>query len=279
MMRKTAALFLTSALIMVSCGPSVDVKRRHTRQAEIASVKDSSRPERTAGTGRAEDRAVAQNVIAQAIHAGGSEDRLARTRTMIRNATGKLFVFDKEYHFSTQLTLDLPDRFRDLIEFEADNQKNHITRVVTRDQAWMLNAGVKSEISKPEADELREEAYVIWLTTLIPLKDSAFQLSPVPDATVDGRPAAGVHVSRAGHGDVSLYFDKQTSRLVKIERQALEVGLPVKKEYLLSEPREFEGIMRATKQIEFTAGKKSTELSITSFQFPGKVDDSVFAKP
>ncbi len=67
--------------------------------------------------------------------------------------------------------------------------------------------------------------------------------------------------------------------MTKLERQAREVGLVVTKEYLFSEPREFEGITRATKQVELASGKKITELSITSFQFPGRVEENTFAKP
>jgi hypothetical protein len=228
---------------------------------------------------RADDREAALAVINEVIRGDGGEERLARCRIMARNARGTFFFFGKDVRFTTQLVLEFPDRLRDTIEVEQDNQKVHIVRVVTRDGAWTSTGGVAAEMNKPEADELREEMYVLWLTTLVPLKDAAFQLAVLPESKVDGRPAAAIKVSRAGHPDVKLHFDKQTKRLTKLERQAREVGLVVNKEYLFSEPRDFEGVTRATKQVEFAAGKKTTELLATSFAFPGKVEESAFAKP
>ena len=228
---------------------------------------------------RGDDREKALDIIAAAIRADGGEDRLARSRVMVRNARGTFFFFGKDVHFTTQLVFEFPDRFRDVIDVEQDKQKLRIVRVVTRDQAWMSTGGPAAEMNKPEADELREEMYVQWLTTLVPLKEPAFQLTVLPETKVDGHSVAAIKVARAGHGDAKLCFDKQTGRLTKLDRQAREVGLAVTKEYLFSEPREFEGITRATKQVELSSGKKTTELSITSFQFPGRVEENTFAKP
>jgi hypothetical protein len=228
---------------------------------------------------RADDREAALGAITDAIRADGGEDRLARCRIMIRNARGTFFFFGKDVKFTTQLVLQFPDRLRDMIEVEQEGQKVRILRVVTPEGAWTSTGGAGAEMSKPEADELREEMYVLWLTTLVPLRDAAFQLAVLPESKVDGRAATAINVSRAGHPDVKLHFDKQTKRLAKLERQAREVGLVVNKEYLFSEPRDFEGITRATKQLELARGKKTTELSVTSFAFPGKVEEKTFAKP
>ena len=228
---------------------------------------------------RADDREAALGVITDTIRVDGGEDRLARCRNMVRNARGTFFFFGKDVKFTTQLILEFPDRLRDMIEVEQEGQKVRILRVVTRDGAWTSTGGAAAQMNKPEADELREEMYVLWLTTLVPLRDAAFQLAVLPESKVDGRPAAAIKVSRAGHPDVKLHFDKQTKRLAKLERQAREVGLVVNKEYVFSEPRDFEGVTRATRQLEFAAGKKTTELLVTSFAFPGKVEENTFAKP
>ena len=232
-----------------------------------------------AGRAQGDDREKALDVITTAIRADGGEERLARSRVMVRNARGTFFFFGKDVHFTTQLLFDFPDRFRDVTDVEQDKQKLRIVRVITRDHAWMSTGGPAAEMNKPEADELREEMYVQWLTTLVPLRDPAFQLTVLPETKIDGRSAVPIKVVRTGHGETKLFFDKQSGRLTKLERQAREVGLVVTKEYLLSEPREFEGITRATKQVELASGKKITELSITSFQFPGRVEENTFAKP
>src|SRR5262249_25113206 len=128
-------------------------------------------------------------------------------------------------------------------------------------------------------EELREEAYVQWLATLVPLKKDPFELAPVPEIKVDGKPAGGVKVSSKGHGDVKLYFDKASGLLVKIERPAREAGLQVDKEYVYSDHKTFDGVKLPTRSVELLNGKKFTQLSSAAYKFLDKPDASAFDKP
>ncbi len=132
---------------------------------------------------------------------------------MVRNARGTFFFFGKDVHFTTQLLFDFPDRFRDVTDVEQDKQKLRIVRVVTRDHAWMSTGGPAAEMNKPEADELREEMYVQWLTTLV-----AAQGPGVPAHRLAGnesrRPLGGpIKVARAGHGETKALL-RQTERTI-----------------------------------------------------------------
>jgi hypothetical protein len=135
------------------------------------------------------------------------------------------------------------------------------------------------EVGKEELSDLQEEGYMWWVLTLVPLKDKAFELTTLPDTTVDNRPAAGLKVSSKGHEDIKLYFDRDRGLLVKAERKGKEVGLPVDKAYQFSDYKTFDGVQLPTKYVEFTNGKKFLEVTSITYQFPTRVEESTFAKP
>src|SRR5262249_37997133 len=129
-------------------------------------------------------------------------------------------------------------------------------------------------------EELHEESYVIWLSSLLPFaKDTRFSLTLLPDAMGDGRPAACIKVAHKGYPDVKLYFDKQSALLVKSARHAKEAGLAIDKEYVYSAHRAFEGVQLPTKYVELVNGKKFVEVPEISYKFLTPVDEGTFARP
>jgi hypothetical protein len=234
-----------------------------------------SAPER----GQADDREAALKILDAAIQAAGGEGRLAKARLMSRTARGTIYNAGKEISFSTQLLFAPPDRLRDAIEVEVNNKKMQVTRVVNGDKGWTSAGGATLDIGSVELQELREELYYLWLTTLLPLKDPAFTLAPLPETKINGQAAVGLKISRKEHEDVKLYFGRDSGLLVKAARRAQVTGIPVDKEYLYSEPRDFDGVKLPARQLEKIAGTKSFELTITRVEFPARAEDSAFAKP
>ena len=233
----------------------------------------------TTGPARAGEREDALAVIEQAVKAHGGEDALTRAQTAVRTSTGAIASpTGKDLPFKDEMSWKLPDRFR--LSLEVGAEKTRLVTVVTSDKGWQMTGGQVAELSAERLGELREEAYVLWLETLVPLKtDSAFELAPLPEAKVNGQPAAGVKVAHKGHTEASLYLDKQSGLLVKIARRAREAGLTVDKEYLFSDHKDFDGVKMPTKQQELLNGKRFTELTGISYKFPSSLDDSTFAKP
>src|SRR6202011_4293737 len=103
--------------------------------------------------------------------------------------------------------------------------------------------------------------------------------APLPEAKVNGQPAAGVKVASKGHADAKLYFDAATHLLVKIERTTREAGLSLDKEYLFGDHKDFDGVKLPTRLTETLEGKKASELTSASYKFPSKPDDAAFSKP
>ncbi len=230
-----------------------------------------------AADARAGDADEARKVIDRAITAHGGEDRLARTRLHTRDAKGTIDPQGMAVAFTSQLTLALPDQLRETIEVGAGKAK--LLRVINGEQGWEAPGGQAREMDKSRLQEVREAMYGLWLGTLLPLRDPAFELSTLPEARVNDRPAVGVKAARKGHPDVSLYFDQQTGLLAKVEYRGHTAGLPVNRAEVLTDYREFQGIRLPTKRAELINGMKSAELTVTGYDFPSKAEDGTFAKP
>ncbi len=228
----------------------------------------------------ADDRDKALAVIDRAVQAHGGESALTKAQLMTRSATGEMTLFDKAVPFKDEMAAQLPDRLRSFVDVGEGDQKVLVLLVINGDKGWQSAGGAVMELTKERLGELREEAYIMWLSTLAPLKkDTSFNLVPAPDVKINGRPAAGVKVSQKGHTDATLYFDKETGLLVKIARRAQEAGLMVDKEYLFSGHKEFEGAKLPTKQVEMINGKKFTEVTSFTYKILRRVDESMFTKP
>jgi hypothetical protein len=232
-----------------------------------------------AGPLAAADRDMALAVIEQAIKAHGGADALTRAQTAVRTSTGTMSLFGKDLAFTDEMTWQLPDRFRLVIDVGTGQDRTHLTLVVNPDKGWQATGGMVVDLGPDRLEELHEEAYVLWLTTLTPLRKTGFELTPLPDAQVGSRQAAVVKVASKGHADARLYFDKDSGLLIKLERRAKEAGLAVDKEYLYGEPKDFDGAKLPTKLQETINGKRFTDLTNISYKFPRGVNDAVFARP
>jgi hypothetical protein len=116
--------------------------------------------------------------------------------------------------------------------------------VVVRPPDVWLQGG--RNIAEGNADR-RQKTYLVWCWTLAPLLQADSELSPLPDATVEGRPAAGVKLRRKGELDVNFFFDKETGLLVRNDWRGLEIRY--------GEWKEHDGVKYPAKAFCFRNGK------------------------
>jgi hypothetical protein len=229
---------------------------------------------------RTDSPAAARATVEQAIQAHGGANGLTRCQFMTRKATGVLSLFGQAVTFTDEMIVQLPERLRLTIEAESSGNKMKLIQVINGSKGWLATGAGVTELSKERLAELQEDAYVLWLTTLTPLtKGSDFTLAALPEVKLNGQAVAGVKVSRKGHEDVKLYFDKESGLLVKVERRAREAGLLVVKEQVYAGHKAVDGVRLPTKFVEFTNGKKFVDASNLTYRFLDKVDDNTFAKP
>jgi hypothetical protein len=219
----------------------------------------------------------AKALVERAIKAHGGEAALKRAAVCQRVDTGTRASAARDIQFTSKVTCSLPERVR--LEIEADKRLLTVI-VLDGDRGWQRTSGPAAPMSRTFHKEVREEAYVWWVATLVPLlRSRGFTLDTVAQIKVDGEPAAGVLVKRKGHADTRLYFLKRTGLLVRVERRATEAGVPVDKAYVYAGHRSFDGVMLHTKETILVNGKKHTQLTISDYRFPSKPDARLFGRP
>ncbi len=86
------------------------------------------------------------------------------------------------------------------------------------------------DIAAGNADR-SDKTYLVWTWTLVPLLEKDSKLALLPDLDVDGKPAPGIKPTREGRREISLYFDKETGRLARINWRTYHVTFENWKEH------------------------------------------------
>lgn len=135
-------------------------------------------------------------------------------------------------------------------------------------------------MDKTAVTEIKENLYASWIATLAPLTDKAFKLTSRGESKVNGRPVLGVKVSREGHRDVQLFFDKGTGLLTRSSTRAKDLfqgGDEQQAEELYSEYKDFDVVKRPTKVKQLRDGKEFVEVAYSDYTLSEKLDDKLFA--
>ncbi|HTU17599.1 MAG TPA: hypothetical protein VMG10_06000 [Gemmataceae bacterium] len=224
---------------------------------------------------QAGDRDKALAVIDKAIEAHGGTSALDKAQMRSRSGQG-VFSLRGDARFSTEETVRFPDRCRVLLNPKRDR----VILVLNGDKGWIQAGGATQEMARTALKEKQEELYVWWLMTLTPLRKDEFRLKLLADAKVNDRDAAVVLVSRKDSPDARLFFDKRSGLLVKIARPATESGLPITKEYVYSDHKEFDGVKMPTKEVITLNGTaKYSEVKFSDYKVLSRAEDKLFEKP
>jgi hypothetical protein len=215
-------------------------------------------------------------LLDRAIKAHGGEAKMAKTSICRRTETGVIFRTDGDLKFTADLLRNLPGQIRLKLSVGKTAQ---FLNVINGDKGWVQAGGPTEELIKGRLQEFREEAYVWWLTTLVPLKKSAFTLTKLPEIKIDGEPAVGFKVTHKGYLDSNVYFLKRSNLLVQVSRRAPEAGIQVNKVYSYSGFKEFDGAKLPTKELLSLNGKKWQEITVKDYKFLAKIDPKSFARP
>jgi hypothetical protein len=219
----------------------------------------------------------ARAILEKGIKAHGGAAALEKALVCKRTDTGMQSLGTRDVPFVSQVTRSLPDRVR--LQIELDKKIN-TTLVLDGNKGWQSEGGAAATGLPPSrVRELREEAYVWWLSTLIPITRKGFKLSTVDSIKIDGEPAVGIKVIHKGHADTRLYFLERNGLLARIDRRTAEGGVQVDKEYLYGGYKEISGLTVPTKETVKVNNRKHTEFTISNYSFPGKLGAGAFARP
>jgi hypothetical protein len=221
---------------------------------------------------------VAKDIIEAAFKAHGGADNLAKLKTRREKAKLSLEADGKTFTFTSDSLIQLPCQERKTTRRQATT----FIHVINGDRCWSNIAGRTREASAEQLKFRKEGLHGDYVVTLAPLaKEKGFTLSPLGEIKVDDRPALGVKVSAKDRLDQDLYFDKETGLLVKRQFRIQDPVTMQERdlEFLYTDYKETEGLKWPRKILQYSDGKKVSELEITELSFRDKFDDAEFAKP
>ena len=222
-------------------------------------------------------------IIDKAIAAHGGEANLAKYPAQTATGTGKFYGLGEAIDFNLEVASH-DKKFRYGMDMKVMNFDLKLTIVVNGVKGWeKVNDDVK-EIGADELAEYKEQMHSNAVVSLLPLKmDKDYKLSPIGEVKVDDQPAYGITVSKKGHRDVSLYFDKAKGHLVKSEFNIKDIKGGGDREMpqtnFFYDYKEFQGIRQPTRLVTERDGKKFIEARLTDMQPAEKLDDATFERP
>jgi hypothetical protein len=232
------------------------------------------------GKARSDDKDVTA-ILDKAIKALGGEEKLGKLQAATWKAKGKISFGGGDNAFTSQVTVQGLDHFRQ--EFEGDFGGNKIqgVTVLDGDKGWRKIGDMGMALDK---DGLANEKRTVYLQvvpmTLVPLKGKGFKLEAAGEEKVGGKPAVGLKATGPDGKAFTLYFDKESGLPVKqVAKVVGFMGDEFTMETSFTDYKEFGGIKKATKVENKRDGEKFLEQEITEFKVLDKVDPKTFDEP
>jgi len=231
-----------------------------------------------AGVSRAEEQA--QAIIDKAIKAKGGEEALAKYKAVTSKGKGMFYGMGDGIPFTMETAEQLPHKTKQAVNAEVGGNPFKMTTVINGDQGWVNTNGDTTDMEKERLDAQKGLLHADFVITLIPLKDKAYTLSPLGESKQGDKALVGVKVSRKGHKDVSLFFNKDTGLLAKAEYKGMDMtGQEVNQEVTFGDYKDVDGIKEPMKITIKHDGQKYIESETTEMKHHKKLDVGVFAKP
>jgi hypothetical protein len=226
-------------------------------------------------------------ILARAIKAHGGEEALVKYKAGQTKLKGKLVLPQiGETDFSQESAFMLPDKFKEILDFELAGKKVHVATIVNGDKI-SIEPSVDGQVTAVEITDkikeaVKEQEYMMKASRLVALlKEKEFELAPLGEVKVEGKPAVGVRVSSKGHKDISLFFNKDTNLIVKVERRSADPmsGKEFTEERIVVEyEKTKEGIPLPKKVLVKHDGEKHVDAEVVEAKWLEKLDDSEFKK-
>jgi zinc protease len=231
--------------------------------------------------GRAEGDKNATAILDKGIKALGGEEKLKAIKAVTWKAKGTININDNDSEFTSEVTMQGLDHFRQIFELDFNGEKRKGVFVVSGDKGWRKFGDTGGELDKEALAPQKRGVYLQLIpVTLVPLKGKGFKLKVAGEEKVGDKPAVVLTVTPPEGKDFTLYFDKESGLPVKEVAEVVDLmGKTVTQETTYDGYKELGGIKKATKIAAKRDGKKFLEQEITEFKPLDKVDPKTFAEP
>jgi hypothetical protein len=223
-----------------------------------------------------------KDILAKAIKAHGGEDALTKYKAAQLKTKGKIDVPGVgEIEFTQETAYMIPDKFRDSMEFKVAGQNFTIFTLINGDKTTLEVNGKAMDLPDSAKDSLKDVGHLLQISRLVPLKDKKYELSIIGEDKVEGKKVVGIRVSAKDQKDVSVYFDKETGLIAKVEHRTAEpmTGKEITEERIITEyGKDKNGIPTPKKVIVKHDGKLFLEAEVLELTMLEKIDDSEFKK-
>jgi hypothetical protein len=233
----------------------------------------------SAGVAWAQDDARA--LIERAVQAHGGAEALGRVHAEKIKFKGTMVVQGHTSSILVEKTLQLPSKYKSVIEINSDGEKHTIIHVVNRDKTYVTVDGRTVSATPETLAELRSVLELERAQHLLPLlEDKSYQLTLAEEIKVNDRPAVGVRITGRGRREMRLYFDKEHGLLVRAENR-LDAGKDkeIRQHFFYGDYKETGGYKRPTKLRAYRDGTQVMEAELLDAKPLEKVDETEFAKP
>lgn len=233
------------------------------------------------GPARADD-AKLHEVVARAIKAHGGADVLTKFKATVSKQKGKFHGLGEALDYTSEESIQLPDRFRVEVHSKVGDQAFTFIQIINGDKGWRKIGDNTEELDKEMLEEAKEQMNSATISHLVCLNKKDYKLSSLGEVKVGDAPAIGIRVERKGFRDVSLFFDKDKSLLLKVEtrgKDLMQGGQEYTSTILYDDYKKVEGMMVAYKVTVQRDGKPYVDGEMTEVKLSEKLDDSVFEKP
>lgn len=217
-------------------------------------------------------------IVEKAIKAHGGADKLNKYPAHRATIKGTISAMGMDLELKAESVAMYPDKAKVKGVISIGGQEITLVQIANGGKLSVNINGMAVPLDDDKLAEAKAGVYVTGLTQLTPLLTDKFTLKAGTEAAVDGKPAVGVVVSKDGQKDVTLYFDKESGKLVKTVRKAKDdEGSEVDRETVYSDYKAVDGIQVPHKEVVTMGGKKSQEFTVEKYEVLEKVDDAEFA--
>jgi hypothetical protein len=236
----------------------------------------------TAGPRAADDDPKA--IIAKAIKAHGGEEALTKYKATQSKTKGKMTIPGAgEVEFTQEAASMLPDKLKETLMLDVGGMKVNVVTLIDGDKVSIEAAGNEIPITDDIKKALKGAQHMMKVARLVSLvKDKDYELSALGEVKVEDKPAVGVLVKSKGHGDISLFFDKGTGLLAKVEHRTVDgsTGKEITEERIVVKygDKTKEGIALPKEVLVKHDGQTFMKAEVLESKVLEKLDDSEFKK-
>lgn len=223
----------------------------------------------------------ARALVERAIKAHGGSEALERIHAEKLKFKGSLVLPGHTAPFVAETTMQLPSKYKHIVEINKDGDKHTIIHVVNGDKIYITVDGRSHQAAPADLAEIRSGLELERAKRLLPLlEDKSYQLAVQEELMVNDRPAAGIRITGRGRKEMRLYFDKEFGLLVRAENRLDDgKGKEIRQHFFFGDFKDIGGYKRPTKVRAFRDGRQIMEAELLDAKVLDKVDETEFAKP